>query len=304
MIDVVEPPEQVESSTADEIFARLRAEQAAAEPEPEPAPAPEPVAEIAPAPEPEAPEAEAHEEETGDDEHGDDEHGDDEHGDATVLSLLERRDAITDDIERTLAKRLKRVLADEQNAVLDAVRRARKLPAPGDVIPDPPEHEASYASAAIDDLTAAAAAGVAFHGADGHPPAPQVEDLAQALAAELTGLIRPRLERCFEDLGDDEEELMNRLRTSYREWKSPRIIEVTRHHVLAAFSRGQYEAMPDGAEVEWVVDKSGPACSDAEDNSLAGAITKGASFPTGHKFPPAHAGCRCLIVPVAVHVRA
>jgi hypothetical protein len=121
---------------------------------------------------------------------------------------------------------------------------------------------------------------------------------------ELTGLIRPRLERCFDDLGGDDEELMNRLRTSYREWKSPRIIEVTRHHVLAAFSRGQFEAMPDGAAVEWVVDKSGPACSDAEDNSLAGTVTKGDAFPTGHQFPPAHAGCRCLIVPVAVHVRA
>ncbi|MBV9951393.1 MAG: DivIVA domain-containing protein [Acidimicrobiia bacterium] len=285
------PAEPVESSTVDELFARLRAERETPEPEPEAeseletaAEAVDPV-DITDSAEPDEVEPEAE-------------------GDATVLSLLERRDAITDEIERSLAKRLKRVLADEQNAVLDAVRRARKVPAPEDVIPDPPEHEGSFATAAIEDLTAAAAAGVAFHGADGTPPAPQVEDLAQALAAELTGPIRPRLERCFEDLGGDDEELMNRLRTSYREWKSPRIIEVTRHHVLAAFSRGQFEAMPDGAEVEWVVDATGPACSDAEDNSLAGTVTKGDAFPTGHQFPPAHAGCRCLIVPVAVHVRA
>ena len=58
------------------------------------------------------------------------------------------------------------------------------------------------------------------------------------------------------------------------------------------------------AEVQWVVDTTGPDCSDAEDNSLAGTITKGEAFTTGHRFPPAHAGCRCLIVPVAVHVRA
>ena len=49
---------------------------------------------------------------------------------ASVLTLLERRDAVTDELERNLARRLKRVLADEQNAVLDAVRRARKLPHP------------------------------------------------------------------------------------------------------------------------------------------------------------------------------
>ena len=183
-------------------------------------------------------------------------------------------------------------------------RRARKLPSPEDVIPDPPEHEGSYAAAAVEDLTAAVAAGVAFQGPEGDPPAPNVEDLAATLASEFTALIRPRLERCFEDLDGDEEELMNRLRASYREWKSPRITEVTRHHVLAAFSRGQFEAMPEGAAVEWVVDQSGPACSDAEDNSLAGTITKGDAFPTGHRFPPAHAGCRCLIVPVSVHVRA
>ena len=90
---------------------------------------------------------------------------------------------------------------------------------------------------------------MAFQGPDGDPPAPQVDDLAATLAAEFTGLIRPRLERCFEDLDGDEEELMDRLRSSYREWKSPRIIEVTRHHVLAAFSRGQFDAMPEGAAV-------------------------------------------------------
>ena len=33
----------------------------------------------------------------------------------------------------------------------------------------------------------------------------------RTLASEFTALIRPRLERCFEDLDGDEEELMNRL---------------------------------------------------------------------------------------------
>ena len=178
------------------------------------------------------------------------------------------------------------MLADEQNAVLDAVRRARKLPVTRRRDPRPARARGARTRPQPSRTsTAAAAAGVAFQGPEGDPPAPQVEDLAATLAAEFTALIRPRLERCFEDLDGDEEELMNRLRASYREWKSPRIIEVTRHHVLAAFSRGQFEAMPDGAEVEWVVDQSGPACSDAEDNSLAGTITKGDAFPTGPPVP-------------------
>ena len=71
------------------------------------------------------------------------------------------------------------------------MRRARKLPSPEDVIPDLPEHEGSYAAAAVEDLTAAVAAGVAFQGPEGDPPAPNVEDLAATLASEFTALIRP-----------------------------------------------------------------------------------------------------------------
>src|SRR5699024_1622298 len=37
--------------------------------------------------------------------------------------LLELRDAGTDEVERLLARRLKRELADEQNELLDALRR-------------------------------------------------------------------------------------------------------------------------------------------------------------------------------------
>jgi hypothetical protein len=48
----------------------------------------------------------------------------------------------------------------------------------------------------------------------------------------------------------------------------------------------------------WAVDPNGPACADAEDNALAGVITHGEHFPTGHQHPLAHAGCRCLVVPL------
>ena len=36
---------------------------------------------------------------------------------------------------------------------------------------------------------------------------------------------------------------------------------------------------------------------DAEDNRLADAVRAGEPFPTGDLRPPAHAGCRCLLVP-------
>ena len=67
---------------------------------------------------------------------------------------------------------------------------------------------------------------------------------------------------------------------------------------LAAFTRGLYEALPSECELRWVVDSGPTPCPDADDNALAGALAKGEAFPTGHVCPPAHAGCRCLIVPV------
>jgi len=37
------------------------------------------------------------------------------------------------------------------------------------------------------------------------------------------------------------------------------------------------------------------ACPECEDNGLAGPVPKGRPFPTGHRHPPAHSGCRCLL---------
>jgi hypothetical protein len=48
--------------------------------------------------------------------------------------------------------------------------------------------------------------------------------------------------------------------------------------------------------VRWVVTSTG-GCSDCEDNALAGALASTEVFPTGHAFPPAHSGCRCLVAP-------
>ncbi|MFM7094748.1 MAG: hypothetical protein ACKOYL_09380, partial [Actinomycetota bacterium] len=65
-----------------------------------------------------------------------------------------------------------------------------------------------------------------------------------------------------------------------------------------AYSRGMYVTFAPGTQVCWMVDPNGPACADAEDNSLAGCVVLGNEFPTGHAEPLAHAGCRCLLAPL------
>ena len=75
-----------------------------------------------------------------------------------------------------------------------------------------------------------------------------------------------------------------------------RDLEVVLLDVLtAAYARGAYDAAPGGAPLRWVPDRPGQ-CPDCDDNALE-ATVKSKLFPTGQAFPPAHPGCRCIVVP-------
>ncbi|HEX2275260.1 MAG TPA: hypothetical protein VHG90_15440, partial [Acidimicrobiales bacterium] len=225
-------------------------------------------------------------------------------------SALFRRDELLDPLDADLTRQLKRVLQDEQNEVLDRLRRQRR-PRPDAVLPDERAQRDRYRAVAHPVLAEAARRGFeSVVGADARDPSPAVvEGWAAELAADLVGPLRERLERVLHDSeaptadpeaeeGDAEstQPLAERLSASYRQWKIDQVEPAARHHVVAAFSRGVYAAAPDGAHLRWVVDDDGP-CPDCDDNVLAGALPKGQPFPTGQPYPPAHVGCRCLLVP-------
>jgi hypothetical protein len=228
------------------------------------------------------------------------------------LSLLEKRDGVVAEVEARLAKRMKRVLSDEQSSLLDEVRRSRRKPTAEQVLPGVDEQRLLYVEAATEELRAAVIAGVRFAGdLDDRSvvtTATKVDDIAEALAEQLAGPLRARVERALLDDPDgdgdggataaDELELADRIRSCYREWRNQRVGEAVADATIAAFTRGLYEALPSECELRWVVDSGPTPCPDADDNALAGALAKGEAFPTGHVCPPAHAGCRCLIVPV------
>ena len=92
--------------------------------------------------------------------------------------------------------------------------------------------------------------------------------------------------------------LVERIGARYREWKN-QSLDRTLGDVLAfVWARGVYDASPDGAVLRWVTFEEGH-CSDCHDNALEPTV-KGKQFPTGHSFPPAHPGCRCLLAPAEV----
>ena len=90
-----------------------------------------------------------------------------------------------------------------------------------------------------------------------------------------------------EDLGDA-------LGAVYRQWKTERVEQIARHHLMAAFNKGAYASVDEGTPLRWVFADAGP-CPDCDDNALAGPTPKGEAYPTGQLHPPAHTGCACLL---------
>ena len=87
-----------------------------------------------------------------------------------------------------------------------------------------------------------------------------------------------------------------RVGAAYREWRGERIERLVGDFAVQAFSAGTVAAAGDTGKVRWVL-TSDQGCSDCDDNALAGAVLAAEGFPTGHSFPPAHSGCRCLVAP-------
>jgi DivIVA domain-containing protein len=220
-------------------------------------------------------------------------------------ALLQRRDAAVGPIEASLARKLKRALQDEQNDLLDRLRGLRTKPTAATVLPAVNAHAERFSLAGRPLLDQAAKAGAAFAASvSGQAPprkdakTPDLDDLASDLAAAVVDPLRRRLEQAFAE-GDDDDPgvLVESLGAAYREWKTERIEQTAADHVAGAFARGAFSATPEGTRLRWLVEDVNGPCPDCDDNALAGGLPKGEAFPTGQRWPPAHAGCRCLLVP-------
>ena len=67
-------------------------------------------------------------------------------------------------LQTSLARKLRRVLADDQNEVLDRLRQGSKLPDLDALVGSPDEHSARYGEPARGDLDGAARAGAEIVG--------------------------------------------------------------------------------------------------------------------------------------------
>ena len=228
--------------------------------------------------------------------------GGDGHGDEI---WLQRREGAMANLESSLTRKLKRALQDEQNDLLDRLRGLRGEITSVKLLPASEAHMERYSKAAMPLVAQAAVAGAAFAadvlGKEDEKVGKEQDlaDLAGRAAESIVEPLRRRLEQAVDSHGgDDQQVLVESLGAAYREWKSQRIERVAGDALSAAFSRGTWNAVPEGSPLRWVADDIDGPCPDCDDDALAGSTPKGESFPTGQPHPPAHPGCRCLLVPV------
>jgi hypothetical protein len=198
------------------------------------------------------------------------------------------------------ARKIKRTLADEQNEVLGQMRNAAKISSVEDLIADAVAHTARYVEAITPELLGAYGAGSATSGTQ--LSAIVASDLDRMTAFVTDGLLEPlrsRLDRAVLDGGGDTDDTIRRVRAVYREWKTQHIDQHLEDVMRLAYGLGILAGVPSGTPMCWQIDPKGVPCADAEDNSLAGQVSAGEAYPTGHTYAPAYPRCRCLVLPAA-----
>ena len=214
-----------------------------------------------------------------------------------------RENALTPLIE-AMTRKLKRVLADEENTVLTHLEGKRSSLSVDAMLPATDVHVQQWVETITEELVSSALAGArAFNKGLRADLRKKVGDaavmsvVASRVADELVRPLRERLRQAAEHCGGDRTDMSSRARSIYREWKMQRIDSVSADLARLAYARGIVLTTANNVKLCWAVDPNGPPCADAEDNSLAGAVLVGEHFPTGHEHPTIHSGCRCLVVP-------
>jgi cell division septum initiation protein DivIVA len=209
-------------------------------------------------------------------------------------ALITRRDELLSPVSSQLSRHIKRALGDDQNRLLDVLRSTPNVG--GEALLGPEDlHLSMFTSAAQGHLADAFAAGTVFGGATAGaiPPGPTVDQAAAGLSRTVVTMLRRRIA----DGTDAREEVAERVGAAFREWRGERIERLVGDYAVQAFSAGVVAANSSGGQLRWVL-TSPNGCSDCDDNALAGAVAVDDTFPTGHAYPPAHSGCRCLVTPI------
>ncbi|HUX05265.1 MAG TPA: DivIVA domain-containing protein [Acidimicrobiales bacterium] len=211
-----------------------------------------------------------------------------------TTELFKRRDAALEESLAGLTRKVKRVLQDDQNVMLERLRGVKGLITTE--LEDEHAQRARYADAAYDALADAAAAGVQFAfdetGVAGAPVGrTPLQDCAADLAVTIVLALRKRI------LADGSGDGQERVNTAYKEWRGARVERLCTDAARRAFHIGVMTAAQGGTLRFYPAPNDAP-CDACALDAAAGERPAGQNFPSGSPYPPLHAGCACAVLPV------
>lgn len=222
--------------------------------------------------------------------------------DAATQELLEVREEILAPTATMFFRRAKRILADEQNDLLDKVRRNSGSKVVLEEILEEKVQIDSLAIASLDFFEQirlrVAELFTKSPGSSLHKEiSPHAVEYSEEFAKELLLPLRRRVEEALAvDVTLEDQATVGALGVIYRDVRSNRLEALISQYVNSVFCATVMRESGYDSFV-WAIDPEDTPCADCLDNSLAGPTSIGEQFPTGHHHPAIHSGCRCLLVP-------
>lgn len=216
-----------------------------------------------------------------------------------IEPLAERSERLKDSPE-LVARRMKRILQEDQNDLLDRIRTKRGKGTAQDNMPSLDEQAGRFNSGLGEILGKAFSEGRLAAGAS--EPGDPSKTIVTLIAKQVVNPLRAEITRTVEagiSASDTPTAIAERSSDVFRVWKGVRTELLGEGMTYSAYHHGLMDAWKDQgtAQKRWVVSADERECPHdvCRGNAAVEGVAVGAPFPSGHLVPPAHGGCTCTI---------
>ncbi len=213
---------------------------------------------------------------------------------------LSRRKEALGDLPAQTARRLKRLLQEEHNELLDRLRTQRGKGELDDNLSPQSEQLGRFVSGLSEALNRAFTEGRKAAGSKGSADPSAV--VSKLVTRQVLNPLRSEISKAIEaglEAQDSASSLSERANDVFRVWKGVRTQLLGEGIAYAAYHQGLVDAWGSrpGATKSWVLSADEQDCPNdiCRSNTDAGAVALKSPFPSGHLAPPAHGGCTCTL---------
>jgi cell division initiation protein len=220
--------------------------------------------------------------------------------DTTDHDILTRRDSALGENPEQAARRLKRLLQDDQNEQLDRLRSHRAKGTLDENLVGIDTQTKHFTDGLGEILSSAFGAGAQQAG--GATGRDSSEPVAGLISKQVVAPLRNEIAKVIEagiNNQDTATAISERVSDVYRVWKGVRTQLLGEGLVHAAYHAGMMDAWraKGGSLKRWIRAQDERDCPKdvCKANAEAGAVAADAPFPSRHLAPPAHGGCTCTL---------